>query len=83
MPDFSYQARNATGKDLSGVITAASKRDVFSLLKERGLFPVRVDETKGPIQFTYWIRAGLWSKPGWLRSINRISTGKTSKIIDM
>ena len=51
MPDFSYQARNATGKDLSGVITAASKRDVFSLLKERGLFPVRVDETKGPIQF--------------------------------
>ena len=55
MPEFAYTARSATGKDLSGVITAGSKREVFSLLKERALFPVRVDEAKGAIQF--WPKA--------------------------
>src|SRR5262245_1874058 len=51
MPDFAYTARTATGKNTTGVLTAASKRDVFSLLKERALFPIRVDEAKGPARF--------------------------------
>ena len=54
MPEFAYTARTATGKNASGVITAVSKRDVFSLLKERALYPIRVDEAKGPLK--------LWPK---------------------
>jgi general secretion pathway protein F/type IV pilus assembly protein PilC len=54
MPEFAYTARTATGKNASGVITAGSKRDVFSLLKERALYPIRVDEARGPMR--------LWPK---------------------
>ncbi len=54
MPEFAYTARTATGQNASGVITANNKRDVFSLLKDRALFPVRVDEAKGPMR--------LWPK---------------------
>lgn len=54
MPEFTYTARTSTGKNATGVLTAASKRDVFSQLKERALFPLRVDEAKRSIK--------LWPK---------------------
>lgn len=50
MTEFAYTARNTAGKNSSGVITAANKREVFSLLRERALFPIRVDEVKGPVR---------------------------------
>lgn len=50
MTEFTYTARTATGKNASGVITAGSKRDVFSLLRERALFPIHVAEAKGPLR---------------------------------
>ena len=54
MTEFAYTARSTTGKNSSGVMTANSKREVFSMLRERALFPVRVEEVKGPMQ--------LWPK---------------------
>lgn len=54
MPEFTYTARTSTGKNATGVLTAASKRDVFSQLKERALFPLKVDEAKGSLK--------LWPK---------------------
>ena len=51
MAEFTYTARNAAGKNTSGVIVAGSKREVFSLLRERALYPMRVDEARGPIRF--------------------------------
>ena len=54
MAEFTYTARNAAGKNTSGVIVAGSKREVFSLLRERALYPMRVDEARGPVR--------LWPK---------------------
>ena len=54
MTEFAYTARSTTGKNSSGVMTATSKREVFSMLRERALFPVRVEEVKGPMR--------LWPK---------------------
>jgi type II secretory pathway component PulF len=51
MPEFAYTARTTTGKNATGVITANSKRDVFSLLKDRALFPIRVEEASAPLKF--------------------------------
>jgi len=42
MPEFAYIARNSSGKDVSGTMTAASKREILSALADRSLFPVRV-----------------------------------------
>jgi len=50
MPEFSYTARTTTGQNTSGVISAGSKRDVFSLLKDRALFPIRVEPAKAPLR---------------------------------
>lgn len=46
MPTFAYTARNSTGEDVTGVISAESKRDVLSLLSERSLFPMQVDDAQ-------------------------------------
>lgn len=54
MAEFTYTARTAAGKNTSGVIVANNKREVFSLLRERALYPMRVDEAKGPVR--------LWPK---------------------
>ncbi|WP_029246625.1 type II secretion system F family protein [Schlesneria paludicola] len=54
MPEFTYTARNSAGKDVSGSMSATSKREVFSLLGDRGLHPVRVDEARPPLR--------LWPK---------------------
>lgn len=46
MPDFEYTARNPTGQEVVGTITAPSQREAMGLLRERSLFIVRVAEGK-------------------------------------
>lgn len=43
MPDFQYTAREATGRQVSGMLSAASKQEALSALAGKSLFPVRVD----------------------------------------
>ncbi len=42
MPDFQYTARQLTGQQVTGVITASSERDALATLAQRELFPVSV-----------------------------------------
>ena len=42
MPDFQYTAREASGAQVAGVLTAASERDALSSLAAKRLFPVRI-----------------------------------------
>lgn len=43
MPQFNYVARTASGQDVTGSISAGSKRETLLALAERSLFPLRVD----------------------------------------
>ena len=43
MPDFQYVAREAGGRQVDGLLTAASKQEALSMLAGQSLFPVRVD----------------------------------------
>lgn len=43
MPDFQYTARELTGKQVVGVLSAAGEQDALAVLANRGLFPVRVE----------------------------------------
>ena len=42
MPEFAYIARDASGQKISGTLSAASDREVLSVLSTRSLFPVQV-----------------------------------------
>lgn len=42
MPDFQYTAREATGSQVTGVLTAASERDALTALAGMRLFPMRI-----------------------------------------
>lgn len=44
MPQFVYTARTLAGDDVTGTITAGSKRESLKTLAERSLFPLRVAE---------------------------------------
>jgi len=46
MPDFRYQARELSGKQVSGVLTATSEKDALSILAARSLFPMSVSLTE-------------------------------------
>lgn len=46
MPDFRYQARELSGKQVSGVLTATSEKDALSTLASRSLFPMNVALTE-------------------------------------
>ncbi|MFM7164790.1 MAG: type II secretion system F family protein [Planctomycetaceae bacterium] len=46
MPDFRYQARELSGKQVSGVLTATSEKDALSILASRSLFPMNVALTE-------------------------------------
>ena len=48
MPEFLYTARTLSGEDITGSLTAASKRETLSALAERSLFPLRVAEKAKP-----------------------------------
>lgn len=55
MPEFKYRARNKSGKDVSGQLTANSKKDVLETLARQNLFPVSVeDANKGEIDLGKW-----------------------------
>ncbi|MBI3836467.1 MAG: type II secretion system F family protein [Planctomycetia bacterium] len=56
MPEFAYKARNHAGSDVTGTITAASKREALCALGERELFPMSV-ETSSPARIA-WRRKG-------------------------
>lgn len=60
MPEFVYSARTAAGEDVSGTITAASKRETLCALGEQALFALHV-ESKQPV------------RPRW-RSSRRVKT---------
>jgi general secretion pathway protein F/type IV pilus assembly protein PilC len=46
MPEFAYIARNASGQEITGALTAQSEREVLAHLGERALFPVKVTAGK-------------------------------------
>ncbi|MCR4412588.1 MAG: type II secretion system F family protein [Thermoguttaceae bacterium] len=46
MPEFIYTARNPSGQDVVGTITASGKRESLAALAERDLFPLRVEPVR-------------------------------------
>ena len=46
MPDFTYTARSPNGQAATGVLTAASEREVMVMLDQKGLFPVTIQPAK-------------------------------------
>ena len=62
MPEFAYTARNAAGKDVTGTITGASKREVLRALADRALYPLRVESAeaaKPALQFQRKVKQQL------------------------
>jgi general secretion pathway protein F/type IV pilus assembly protein PilC len=49
MPDFTYEAIGTTGLRSNGTLTATSEREAASMLDARGLFPVRINQTKSAV----------------------------------
>jgi len=45
MPDFQYIAREFSGKQVSGTLTANSEKEVLSSLAAKNLFPIQVSQT--------------------------------------
>jgi general secretion pathway protein F/type IV pilus assembly protein PilC len=48
MPEFAYKARNDAGSDVTGTITAGSRREALCALGERKLFPLSVEGAAVP-----------------------------------
>ena len=46
MPEFVYKARNLSGRDVSGTIVAASKRETLAALADQSLFPLSVSSNQ-------------------------------------
>lgn len=46
MPEFNYTARDATGKKLTGMVSAANSREAVSQLGQKGLFPIQVEQVR-------------------------------------
>jgi type II secretory pathway component PulF len=46
MPDFAYVARDTQGQKVTGVVSAASEREVLSLLSGKTLFPIQIAAEK-------------------------------------
>ncbi len=55
MPEFAYTARRASGEDVAGTMTAASKREALASLAEQALFPLHV-EGKRPARAGWSVR---------------------------
>jgi general secretion pathway protein F len=47
MPDFTYEALAGTGQRTQGSLTANNEREVVSMLDSKGLFPLRIEMSKG------------------------------------
>ncbi len=54
MPNFSYTARSLDGQRVTGTLAAATEREVVSMLGQKSLFPIKVEQEKTPqkIQFS-------------------------------
>lgn len=52
MPDFKYLARELTGKQVNGTLTASSEKDALANLSAKGLFPISVALTEQSKQQT-------------------------------
>ena len=54
MPDYAYTARNLQGERITGSVSAASEREVLSILSNQSLFPVEVkaQQAGGGLQLT-------------------------------
>ena len=48
MMEFAYTARTLSGQDVSGMVSADSHRDVLSLLTERNLCPLAIEDRRQP-----------------------------------
>ncbi len=46
MPQFTYTARTLAGENVSGTLTAGSKRELLAALTDRALFPLHVAEKR-------------------------------------
>ncbi len=46
MPDYNYTARESSGAQVTGTLTAGSEQEALSSLAARSLFPVRIDMAK-------------------------------------
>ncbi len=53
MPEFAYVARTASGEDVTGTISAASKRETLCALAERSLFALQVNSQQ-PARARWW-----------------------------
>lgn len=42
MPEFAYKARELSGKQVAGILTAGSEKDALSSLQSQGLFPMHI-----------------------------------------
>lgn len=55
MPDFRYKAKNQAGKDVQGVLTANTKKDVLDMLARQRMFPISVEDAhQGEIEIGKW-----------------------------
>lgn len=54
MPQFTYVARTVSGQDVTGSITAASKRETLRALAEQSLFPLQVETADTPSPMARW-----------------------------
>ncbi len=47
MPDFTYEALGGTGQRTNGTMTAISEREVVTMLDAKGLFPLKIEMSRG------------------------------------
>jgi len=48
MTEFAYTARSISGQNVSGTVSAETRRDVLSLLTERNLCPIAIENRRSP-----------------------------------
>ena len=42
MPEFAYTARELSGKQVAGILSAGSEKDALASLQGQGLFPMKI-----------------------------------------
>lgn len=57
MPEFNYKAKTRAGKDVSGVMTANTKKDALDKLAAQKLFPISVEDAhKNDVDVSKWFK---------------------------
>lgn len=58
MPEFNYKAKTRAGKDVSGVMTANTKKDALDRLAAQKLFPISVEDAhKNDVDVSKWFKS--------------------------